>query len=72
MAGPREAHWIWAAHPTLVMLKHDTAAFVEQGVPLPAGSQSARLRPGLGGHAWNADQGERGGGKRGHGVSQTE
>lgn len=61
------AHWIRAAHPTLVILGHDTAAFVEWGAPLPTGTQSARLRPGLGGHAWNADQGE-----RGQGVWQTE
>lgn len=56
-----EAQWIYAAHPTVVMLKHDTVAFVEQSVPWPAGTRSARLRPGLGGHAWNADQGPRGG-----------
>lgn len=50
-----KAHWIRAAHPMLVTIKHDTAAFVVQGTPLPAGTQSARLRPGPGGHAWNAD-----------------
>ncbi len=36
------AHSFRAAHPTLVMLRHDTAAFVEQGAPLPAGTRSVR------------------------------
>lgn len=45
----------------LVMLRPNTAAFVEKAVTLTAGIQSVRLRPGVGGHAWNADKVERGG-----------
>jgi len=70
-----EGALIRTAHPTLVTLKHDTAAFVPKGVPLPTGPQSASLRPELGGHAWNADLGVTGvvgGDSKWQQVSQIE
>lgn len=61
----QRAQCIHAAHPTSIMLRPDTAAFVVQSVPFPGGTQSDRPRAGLGGHVWNVEEvmrvGDRGG-----------